>query len=1199
MATDLGQGKSTPSAKYENFVKAQLARAEGRIRTLDLTAALLGFAAATLVYAVVVALLDRLLELPPVVRQGACAVYLLAALAYLTAYVFAPLSRRINPYFAARQLERSLPGSKNSVVNWLDLHDEDLPPAIRGAVGQRAARDLGQADLEKAVSARRAYWAGALTTLGCLAFLIALFTLGPGTFFAHLGRAFAPFGANGTVAVPTNTRLTILKPVDGNAVVPDARPVEIGVQVDGRVPEPNATDALKLLFRYQSSASYQSRLLDRDDGGRWGVTLPPNDVQDGFWYKVVGGDAETPEYRVRLTPRVADFKAVYQFRPYLARVQEARLERKIEAIRGTQVDVTVHANRELKEGYLQIEGPNGVASVARGEVLPDDPEGFRVRLTLDESGQYRICFTSAEGESFVEAQPSPLIAVPDKAPVVTLTKPAELKEKPGWVAPLQADGLLNLEGNITDDIGVAAIRLNVQVVDGPKLPPQEYRSRDKLKLPHGGNPTSVNYEDFVDLAKLKTSDPLVAVRPGMVLEYWLTAEDACDYPGPNVGESKHYRVQIVEPLNNDKVKKEQQEKSEQDKQANDQRQDGQNQKEDADRQKKNEEAGKKSQGSDGQTPGGEGDKKDEKQDKPGDKGGPSKPDDKGNTGSENSKPSDDPNRQSQSGDKTNPGSPQNGKGDVAKDLDQAIGDQKRDREGAGKNDPKQQPAGEGKDAGAKPKDDSADAKPGPQNQAGGQHDESSAKDQGRPDANQPKQGEGKAGGDAKTQPDARPGENKQGADPNAQPDAQPGQGKENKAGASAQPGADKGGGKPDEQKAAAGDKSQDGAATPNGDKAESKGSNSPDASVEARAAGEAKDKAAPENKAEAKGGGPQNPDNKDAVKSEAKADGTQSPMGDHKPPAESKPEGTKADRQNVAGKKPDGGEGEPLSEEAKRENLKKAVEQLKAELKSNDPRRRQTAEEFIRRYMLNSDDAQVREAGKKALEEAGLPSSPDEKVAENKPKEPADSDGPPMGGKQKEPPSESKTGTGGDPSPTAKDNPMDGGSKGETKGDGQPMGGKPPMGEGKATTPGEAKGGPGNGGLTRHGDPNTADNTAAPPAKPETPVEQKASVLQLRKFLDTVDKKVLADAKRDPLAMKKLQEEAAKWLAEHPPEGDGETPAGPQQGGALGSTAGHKSSPDGKNATDDPDAGGRPLPPPGYRDPYKEFTKLLSPGGDK
>ncbi len=94
-----------------------------------------------------------------------------------------------------------------------------------------------------------------------------------------------------------------------------------------------------------------------------------------------------------------------------------------------------------------------------------------------------------------------------------------------------------------------------------------------------------------------------------------------------------------------------------------------------------------------------------------------------------------------------------------------------------------------------------------------------------------------------------------------------------------------------------------------------------------------------------------------------------------------------------------------------------------------------------------------------------------------------------------------------------------------------------------------------------------------------------------------MDKKVLEDAERDPAAMKKLQEEARKWLAEHPPEGDGGPSA--RSRAALGSTIGHRSNPDGKTATDDPDNGGRPLPPPGYRDPYKEFTKLLSPGGDK
>src|SRR5205823_4340619 len=120
-----------------------------------------------------------------------------------------------------------------------------------------------------------------------------------------------------------------------------------------------------------------------------------NEVQDGFWYKVAGGDAETPEYRVRLTPRVVDFKAVYQFRPYLARADETRLDqRKIEGVRGTTVNATVHVNRDVKDGWLQFENAKGT-SVTHGVGLPNDPQGFVVRLTLDESSQYRVCFTAA------------------------------------------------------------------------------------------------------------------------------------------------------------------------------------------------------------------------------------------------------------------------------------------------------------------------------------------------------------------------------------------------------------------------------------------------------------------------------------------------------------------------------------------------------------------------------------------------------------------------------------------------------------------------------------------------------------------------------------------------------------------------------------------------------------------------------------
>src|SRR5215469_11651746 len=207
MATDLGRAKSA-AGRYDSFVEAQLARAERRIRALDLTAALLGLAAGTLAYAVVMVLVDRQFLLSLSARKAALFLYALGAGAYLWLAVLRPLRRRVNPYYAARQVERTLASAKNSIVNWVDLHDEPLPATIRGAVGQRAAKDLAQADLERAISGRRAGWAGGVTAACFAVFLTTFFLLGGRQFFSFLGRAFAPLAAGGVV--PTRTLITLL-----------------------------------------------------------------------------------------------------------------------------------------------------------------------------------------------------------------------------------------------------------------------------------------------------------------------------------------------------------------------------------------------------------------------------------------------------------------------------------------------------------------------------------------------------------------------------------------------------------------------------------------------------------------------------------------------------------------------------------------------------------------------------------------------------------------------------------------------------------------------------------------------------------------------------------------------------------------------------------------------------------------------------
>src|SRR5438445_7708795 len=207
MATLRDPVKPEPVAKYEAFVEEKLTQARGRIRMLDLAAGLLGLLAGTMVFALVIGMLDRWFQFSVGVRQFALAVYGVAALAYLAAFVIWPMVRRLNPYYAARQVEQVLPSAKNSVINWLDLRHETMPSAFRGAVSHRAAKDIAQANLEEAISDRRTLSLG-VVTLVLFLITVAFMFFGPG-----LGRVFQPFGTT------MSTEIRMIKTEWGNVSV--------------------------------------------------------------------------------------------------------------------------------------------------------------------------------------------------------------------------------------------------------------------------------------------------------------------------------------------------------------------------------------------------------------------------------------------------------------------------------------------------------------------------------------------------------------------------------------------------------------------------------------------------------------------------------------------------------------------------------------------------------------------------------------------------------------------------------------------------------------------------------------------------------------------------------------------------------------------------------------------------------------------
>jgi hypothetical protein len=530
--------KPESGVKYENFVEQKLAQARGRIRALDLTAGFLGLLVGTMTFALVMGWLDRWFQFSLTTRQWALGLYGVAAMVYIGFVFLRPLLRPLNPYYAARRVEYVLPGAKNSVINWLDLRHETLPSAIRGALSHRAAKDIGQANLEDAING------GRTLSLGAVALILFLVTVAFMFFGPGLGRIFQPIGSNPV------SEIRIVKPEGGNGRIAEGRAATIEAVVQGR-----QTEAVRFLYRHHQTDPYEERPMERgDSSGDWVITVPAFEVHNGFWYKLIGTEAATDEYHieVRSAPAFSEFEVLYHPRAYLRLSDETvkTHQPELKGIRGTEVQILARTNRLIRidESGLMITGQK---DTIKAEPVADDPQAMRFRLVLDKDGSYGIQFTSTEGE-----RNNPIFygitVLPDKAPEVRITKPEE------ETISLPANGVLQVDGSATDDHGLTgfALRMQTKPKDGQPepLPAKPYKA--SFQLANGSYPTTWDYHDFVELSKVR---PTGQLQPGTVLEYWLEATDNCDYPAPNVGRSKSKFVTIAAP---DDPKKQEEKKAE-------------------------------------------------------------------------------------------------------------------------------------------------------------------------------------------------------------------------------------------------------------------------------------------------------------------------------------------------------------------------------------------------------------------------------------------------------------------------------------------------------------------------------------------------------------------------------------------------------------------------------------------------------------
>jgi collagen type III alpha len=1120
MATQL---KDKSAGKNDTFIEAQLARAQNRIRFLDLLTALLGFLAGTLGFAVLMILLDRRWELSAGVRQGALVVYLAGAAVYLLFTVVRPLTWRVNPYFAARRLEETLPGSRNHVINWIDLHGEKVPSVLKSALGQRAAKDLAKTDVDNAISTRRALSAGGTAGLLFVMFIALFFLFGPRPFASLFGRLFAPFGLNGRIA--SRTEVDVVRPRSTTVTIGNA--VTIVALVGGRVPDARADDAPCLLYRHDESEPYRKRFLQADDSNQeWATTISPIDVGDGFSYKVAAGDAATEEFHigVRAAPLISEFKATYHYRPYTGKAAQTRTSRKLEDLRGTEVEINALTNRTIKDGRLEFDGDDGVGAVLRSEPVANEPQQLRFRIVLDRAGKYRIRFTSTDGEAYIDSTAHEIAVFPDHPPQVRLIEP-------GKDVVLPANGQLELKGEASDDFGIGSLTLQMHIVGGLRLQSKPYLA-DKLGKPNYGTPRNLDYRELLVLSTLKTHDGKPAeLTPGMEIEYWLEAADACDYPRPNVTSSQpHYKIKIA-PADKDDARRQKEREQANARQKEHEKQESdriKKEQEARDEQKRKDEAAEKEKsraeeknGND-KKDGGKGKESGEK--KPGEK---SEPKEGGNA------------------DEKKDNDTQAKADELKNRLDQKEqkGDNKSEKgkRGEARGSGEDKKPGQGKDQGEKKpgQAEGKDNKPGESRGDGGQGQKNPAgekKEGGKPGE------QGSARGEDKPDPSGQKGEAKKPGEKGAEGRPQPGQGKEASKPKSS-PGEAKDQGKGDPSKTAGEPKPED-KSKPGDPKrqGEAKGKGTPgkpsDGNPGETKPGERKEGTKPPSDAP-KGECKECNGNGGKGKSGASAKGS-------KEAGKDKPSGLNADGREKAGeKKEDGneaGKGKPsgLNGDGSKPGEKKV-------------------------------DGKGRDKQSAGKQRNDTPAGQDKPAGEGEVKK----------GEKKE--GDGKEGHGEGKGSDAKEPAEKGNSKGPPK-EGEAPGKGKDRGRAPGGPTGEREAGTGSG---------DGDDPEARREKPEAHRASMLQLEEFRKKVDKDILKDMKMSKEDFDRFLKDYAELAKRQTKAAAEAP-EAVAPPRVGGTLPTIAGGPRKTTGSGKTDDLKSDGRAQPPPGYRDPYADFVRRLN-----
>ncbi|QDT65029.1 hypothetical protein [Calycomorphotria hydatis] len=539
MSTAVEQKKQPRYVDYREYVDFQLQKARSGIRWTDILTSLAAIALAVVCYVMFFALLDHWIVpggLTRFQRIIMLSVMVVLAGAWLAWRVVMPYLRRINPLYAAQQLEATTDVVDGTLLNLIDAERSATPPAasVVAALQKRAAKGLSKIDLDEAIDRRTlmrlAYALLAAVVIACL-----YAVLSPKSIGNSIQRALLP-----AADVPVATRVEITRVDPGDTTVVAGSQVSISVELSGEVPESVFVSI---------TTDDQQRIDDRLDleqidplARRWERTLTGpggRGLQGGLEYTIHADDAIAGPYRIDVVPppSATISELSYDYPEYMLFPDAVRAGPDIDAFEGTHLTLKATANVPLQSAKIVFADEPSFVSPAE-EMLLAISDGVNLQgdwtLALRSDGSAPKFFRIECRSELGHTNPSPpvheITIRPDQWPEITIFDPKGDLERP-------ANAVVPLFWSATDpDFGVRDVLLRMEK-NGSEIPQTIplYEGRSKL----------VSRQQRFEL------DPLGLVA-GDVLAFWLQVRDV-RAPDPNRRNSPKLKITITQPATEEQV----------------------------------------------------------------------------------------------------------------------------------------------------------------------------------------------------------------------------------------------------------------------------------------------------------------------------------------------------------------------------------------------------------------------------------------------------------------------------------------------------------------------------------------------------------------------------------------------------------------------------------------------------------------------